>query len=205
MQNISKIHWCFIVPLKAFSCNNEGLLFLRHCLGFDYLRYMNVWRHFAVSAVLLISTTLPAQERPLEELSNATLDAITTSFDIPDSLYISLEEYHMLIERQPLSSSDRSNFKQEVNDFYSTQHDEFYEGLTELQRVYVSEINQGASIELDSIWTQAMEGTRNIYEVRMQVSFHYPDEETTTTFLETMVGTVRRRYSFLSPIVESYD
>ena len=149
---------------------------------------------------------LQAQTRELEELAQEAMLAITTGTGVPDSLYISIEEYHVLIERQPMSSSDKSNFKSEVNSFHADQEQEFYTGLQSFKQIYSNEIRRGANIELDSVWIQPMEGTRNIYEIRLEISFHYQDDdEPVITFLESMVGTVRRRYSFLSPIVESYD
>lgn len=158
------------------------------------------------SVTVWITQFATAQTRTLDELAGEAFTAITTNSPTPDSLYISLQEYHMLIERQPMSNSDKSNFKTEVNSFHGNQEREFYSGITSFRQIYTNEISRGADVRLDSVWSQPMEGTRNIFEIKFQISFQYEeDEEPVLTFLETMVGTVRRRYSFLSPIVESYE
>lgn len=161
-----------------------------------------------VLAIVCVSFTSFGQQRTLEELAEETVNALTTAFPISDSLYITLEEYHLLINRQPLGTSDKSEFKREVNDSYPAELERFHTEMADLQEIYVSEVNRGAKIQLDSIWVAEMEGTRNIYEVRIELSFTYIDEvgeeEIVVVFLETMVGTVRRRYSFISPLTESY-
>ncbi|KAB2814215.1 hypothetical protein [Phaeocystidibacter luteus] len=160
--------------------------------------------------LLLFMLTLPflgwAQTRTLEELTDEIVTSVTTSYAISDSLFISLEEYHLLIERQPLSRDAKSDFKQEVNDIHETQTSEFYDGLKALQRIYVSEINNGATMKLDSIWLLEVDGTRNIYEIRLEFHFEYEDDEQSSQlYLDSMVGAVRRRFSFLSPLVEAYE
>ncbi|NVK29165.1 MAG: hypothetical protein HWE14_14020 [Flavobacteriia bacterium] len=163
-------------------------------------------RHWLFLFVLTLPFFSWAQTRTLEELTDEIVTSVTTSYAISDSLFISLEEYHLLIERQPLSRDAKSDFKQEVNDIHDTQNKEFYEGLESLQRIYVSEINNGATMELDSIWLLEVDGTRNIYEIRLEFHFVYEDQEQSSQlYLDSMVGSVRRRYSFLSPLVEAYE
>lgn len=144
-------------------------------------------------------------ERTLENISRSLVTSVTTAHDIPDTTYITLEEYHRLIDRQPLSSADRSSFKMEVNGFYPGQKEEFLRGLEQLQLIYVNEIGKGASIEMDTILFREMEDTYNIFEVRIKLIFSYPDEEDSEIYLETMAASMRRRWSFISPVVESYE
>lgn len=163
----------------------------------------------SVIGLLLMASSLPLfsqSERPLDSLGTELVAYLLRSESHPDSMYITLPLYHTLIDRQPLSRGQKSDFKQEVNGFHPQQHREFSEGVYQLSTIYQGEMSRGVEVSLDSIWTREMDGARNIFEVRFQLNFYYPDEKINSpVFLDTMVGTIRRRYYILAPLTESYD
>lgn len=155
---------------------------------------------------LLIPSWLQAQHlRDLYDISEGLMTTLTSAVDVSDSLFITIEEYHRLIDRQPLNAAERSQYKSEVNDFYPTQQGEFLQSIRELQKIYVSEINRGVSIEMDTVRFKEVRGTANIFEVRIEVKFKDDEGNDSYLYIDTMAASVRRRWSFISPIEEEYD
>lgn len=159
-----------------------------------------------IFAAVLSSNSYGQSPRSLEQLSEALVQNITTATELSDSTFITLEEYHRVIDRQPISRSQQSQLKQDVNESYPGQKTDFLAELVNLQRIYVNEVNSGASISIDTIYFEEMPETYNLFEVRIVLSFTYEDEEDNSTYyLDTMAATTRRRWSFISPVVEGYD
>ncbi|KAB2817922.1 MAG: hypothetical protein EP346_07635 [Bacteroidetes bacterium] len=155
---------------------------------------------------LLLPTLTQAQKlRDLYDISNGLMTTLTSAVDVSDSLFISIEEYHRLIDRQPLNAAERSQYKSEVNDFYPDQQAEFLQSIKELQKIYVSEINRGVSIEMDTVRFKEVRGTANIFEVQIEVVFKDDEGNRSYLYIDTMAASVRRRWSFISPIEEEYE
>lgn len=162
-------------------------------------------KRLALSVLFFAGFLIHAQERTVQKLADEFLKSVTTAFPVSDSLFITLEEYHLLINRQPMSNSDKSEFKMYVNNSHQSELEQFVKNLEELQEVYVYQMNEGASLLLDTVIIEEVEGTRNIYNCTIRLSIHYPEEdEVIKIFFEANLGTVRRRFCFISPLTEGY-
>lgn len=198
-----------------FHCSSGGLqthvrrpsFFKTTSESIAYIRYMH--SHLVRSTLVLIllcTGLLKAQEpRDLHDISKALISSITSAGSSPDTLYISLENYHRLIDRQPMDRDARSMYKAEVNQSYDRQRSDFNRTSEELQKIYVNEIQRGVSIEMDTLRFHEVNGTANIFEIEIYLNFVYPDGEKARATIYTMAAIVRRQWSFISPLEESFD
>lgn len=167
---------------------------------------MRLTRWIIALSLALVTTATFGQTRSMDELADQTLNVLTTSFPVPDSLFITLEAYHVLIERQPMPHSDKSAFKQEINNDYPGLVEQYKSALDNLQRIFVNEVSLGATIEVDSVWLMPVEDTRNIYEIKIDFVISNPDEdEDFHMYFDSMVASTRKRFAFISPLIESYE
>lgn len=167
---------------------------------------MRLTRWIITLSLALVTTATFGQTRSMDELADQTLNVLTTSFPVPDSLFITLEAYHVLIERQPMPHSDKSAFKQEINNDYPGLVEQYKSALDNLQRIFVNEVSLGATIEVDSVWLMPVEDTRNIYEIKIDFVISNPDEdEDFHMYFDSMVASTRKRFAFISPLIESYE
>lgn len=155
--------------------------------------------------VLLSTVTSFAQSTRTEDsLASELFYTLTHNDSSLDSLFISLQDYHRLIDRQRLSSGDRSQYKSEINNSYSTLEYDFIESVKILRTVYSQEILRNVKIEIKSSTFHPVPQTVNIYEMVMVLTLQEEDEAPYQVEIDAMVANVKLRYSIITPVNESY-
>ena len=117
--------------------------------------------------------------------------------------YITLEEYHQLIERQNMSKSSKDEFKISVNESYKVQFDNFIEEMNSLRDSYSIE-QEDAHYELVKVETEPLEQVKDIYYFRLYIEFHWKKRRESYV-LEFQAAQLNGQWIMMEPLQEYHQ
>ncbi len=119
------------------------------------------------------------------------------------SWYIEKETYHILIEKQQLSKSDKDEFKLSINENYDRQLEEFVTSMKEMQEEYLIEDGE-SSFTLTDIKTEPLEDVKSIYFFRLFITYHWKKGDDKYV-IEFQACYINKKWHMMEPFQEYYE
>lgn len=117
--------------------------------------------------------------------------------------YITLEEYHQLIERQRMTQSAKNEFKLSVNESYKLQYENFIQEMKNLQDEYTID-QKDAFYKLIKVETEPLEQVKDIYYFRLYIEYHWKKKRDPYV-LEFQATKMNERWIMMEPLQEYHQ
>ena len=157
---------------------------------------------FITTLFLVLASSVFSQTD--QAFGDSLFNGIQSPNTVWNDWFITLEEYHRLIDRQELSKHDKDEFKLSINEGYDQQLSEFKNEMKELNLQYQNDLEEEVDITLTKVKSEPIEGIKRVFRLQLFVKFTWK-KKTDNYILECQAAFIGNQWLLMEPLQEYFE